>query len=181
MKPTTILVVTGARALDVHGPSRAWARRVVARAMTTPDRVGDVSLVAHGNARGPDTWANYLALWLHLPRVIWPLVAPGMPEVWRGTDSRARLARDAERYRYDPRDPLSRNEAMVRWASDLALEGHIVRVLALTAGWSGTGGTRHTMARARHHGLCIEHHDAPDWTWPECDERDASGTAGGGR
>ena len=179
MKPSHILVVTGARALDVHGPSRAWARRVVARAMTTPDRVGDVSLVAHGDAKGPDTWADYLALWLHLPRVGWPLVAPGAPVVWHGAGARA--ARDAERYRYDWRDPLARNEAMVRWASDLALEGHIVRVLALTAGWSGTGGTRHTMARARHHGLCIEHHDAPDWTWPECDERDASGTAGGGR
>lgn len=177
VRPTRILVVTGARALDVHGPSRAWARRLVAHWMTIASEAGEVGLVVHGDARGPDSWADYLALWLNLPRIVFSLVRPGAPVLWDG--QRTRPARDAERYRYDWRDPLSRNAAMIRWAADRRAESHDVSVLALTAPWSPTGGTRATMARALEYELPVIHHDAPDWTWPECDERDMSGTGGG--
>lgn len=164
MTPQHILVVTGARVLDDTTAARAWARRAIVHAMgTVVADVGLVTLVVHGGARGPDAWSDELAVWLDIPRVVFSL-SRFEPRV--RSERGDRPAVEAERYRYDNSDPLARNAAMVRWAADRAMEGHAVRVLALTASWSETGGTRHTMARARHHGLVVEHHDAPDWTRP---------------
>jgi hypothetical protein len=160
VKPLRILVVTGARVLDVDDRPRRWARMRIAQAVTT----GPVDLVVHGDAVGPDRWAEDLASFLLLPRVVFPLVAPGRPVSRSG--SRARATRDADRYTYDARDPLARNATMVRWAADRAAEGHQVEVLALTAPWSNTRGTRHTVERARELELSVMHFDAPDDAWP---------------
>lgn len=164
MTPLRILVVTGARVLDVDARPRRWARWCIARSFVAHGG-SPAGLVVHGGARGPDTWADELAEYLLLPRVVFPLVAPGRPALWRGT--RARAARDAERYAYDARDPLARNIAMARWGADRAAEGHHVEVLALTAPWSPTRGTRHAMARAEEFGLPVTHCDAPSDAWPE--------------
>jgi hypothetical protein len=164
VKPLRILVVTGSRALDVDTPSRAWGRRTVAMALTVKMEVG---LVVHGDAVGPDRWAEDLASYLLLPRVVFPLVAPGRPVSRSG--SRARATRDADRYTYDASAPLTRNAAMMRWAADRAAEGHQVEVLALTAPWSTTRGTRHTVERARELELPVMHFDAPDDVWPRED------------
>ena len=166
-----ILVICGSRALDASPRPRRWAKREIAAALArfAPD------VVVHGFARGPDAWSDELAVWLDIPRVVFSL-SRFEPRV--RSERGDRPAAEAERYRYDSSDPLSRNAAMIRWAVDRAAEGHAVRVLALTAGWSGTGGTRHTMALARDAGLHVEHHEAPDWTWPE---RATSGAEGESR
>ena len=163
-KPLRILVVTGARVLDVDERPRAWARRLVAHWMTFGADGRDVGLVVHGDAPGPDRYAEDLAGYLLLPRVVFRLVEPGVPVLRSG--GKAREVKDAGRYRYDARDPLARNRAMVQWAADRAAEGHLLLVLALTAPWSNTNGARYTMARARELELPVMHFDAPDDAWP---------------
>lgn len=161
MKPLRILVVTGSRALDVDDRPRRWARRLVAHWMT------EVALVVHGGARGPDLYADSLAAYLFLPRVVFPLVAPGRPLTRAG--NRARATRDADRYAYDVRDPLTRTAAMVRWAADRAAEGHDVTVLGLRAPWAITRGTAHTLTLAREAELHVVEHEPPEEAWPEMD------------
>lgn len=163
-KPLRILVVTGARVLDVDDRPRRWARMRVAEAITDTlfTTGGPADLVVHGDAAGPDRWAEDLATYLLLPRVVFSLVLPGRPVSRSG--SRWRATRDADRYTYD--GPLPRNAVMMRWAADRRAEGHVVEVLALTAPWSNTGGTRHAMARAEELELPVIHYDAPDDAWP---------------
>jgi hypothetical protein len=117
---TRILVVAGSRVLGDRGAAEAWSKRAIASACA---RLA-VQCVAHGNAPGPDTWADEHAAWLGLPRVAFTLMYSGRPVVIRGT--RARPAQRDEHYAYDPRDPLARNAALMRWAADRAAYGCMV-------------------------------------------------------
>lgn len=157
---TRILVVCGARVLDAGAESRRWAKAVIARRM-----VGwDATLVAHGGARGPDTWADELAAWLGLPRVVF---LPGKTPLIVTARGR-RAIRGADRYLST--DPLSRNTAMMRWAADRAAEGHAVEVLALHAPWSTTHGTTHAVGVGRGFDLCVMQATAETKGSPQFDE-----------
>ena len=156
-----ILVVTGSRAFDVDHRSRFWAKAAITGSFTNHLP----GLVVHGGARGPDTWAEELAAWLGLPRVWFGVGGAGLA-VLRLPNGHARKINDAERYAYASRDPLARNDAMMRWAADQAARGHAVQVVGLLAPWSKSNGTAYTLVSARNHDLTVETFEAPAEAWP---------------
>jgi hypothetical protein len=157
-----ILVVTGSRALDADARSRFWAKSAI-----TESFVNHLpGLVVHGGARGPDTWAEEFAAWLGLPRVWFGVGGAGLA-VLRLPNGHARKIVDAERYAYASRDPLARNDAMIRWAADQAARGHAVKVVGLLAPWTNSGGTAYTLVAARNHDLSVRTFEAPAEVWPE--------------
>lgn len=165
MDPMRILVVTGSRAFDVDPRSRFWAKAAITGSFANHIP----GLVVHGGARGPDTYANELATWLGLPRVVFGLGVSGLA-VLCYPDGRARKINDAERYAFSGKDPLSRNDAMNRWAADQAARGHAVKVVGLLAPWSNSNGTAYTLVSARNHDLDAETFEAPAEAWPKSDE-----------
>jgi len=158
-----ILVVTGSRAFDAGDRAKAWARAAMLGAFST----SSPHVVVHGAADGWDSYAEHLALWLGLPRIIFAL-GP------RGTTSEPRLhlpggavraVKKGERYRYE--GPLPRNEAMMRWAADQRADGHIVSVVSARAPWSATGGTLDAVKHARAFELPTWELEVPSDVWPE--------------
>ena len=164
-----LLVVTGARALDCAARPRRWAlaRLIEAFARYAPD------VVVHGDARGPDSWAEDLALLAALPPRRWS--EPQRAPVVRSPNGEVRPVKDVGAYPYG--DPLSRNEAMIRWAANMAVSdapavrgpGHVVQVFGLLAPWSSTHGTAGTLLHARNMDLAVESISAPSEAWPEED------------
>lgn len=149
-----IIIVCGARVLADSADARSWAKGIIATRIVS----GGASVVAHGGAIGPDSWADELASWLDLPRVVFALRGRRAVLVVGG---RVRDVRHAERYAYDSRDPLGRNGVLMRWSADRAAEGHEVSVLALHAPWSSTQGTAHAARMAREIGLQVMEFTAP--------------------
>lgn len=149
-----VLIVCGARVLDASPSARRWAKAELASAVLsfTPD------LIAHGDARGPDRWADELAAWLGIPRVVFAIFGglsdPYVPIV-RRPDRSTRPTKDAERFRYDPKDPKGRNAALMAWGAAQRDTGHAVQVCALYAPWTATRGTAHAAGLAREHGLVV--------------------------
>lgn len=156
-----ILVVCGARVLDATPASVRWSKREIAAAMSG-FRVGDhglvashIDLVAHGDARGPDAWADEVAAWLGIPRVVFPCWGSRGWPVMR-YDGRERAAKNAgDRYNYNPQNPHGRNAMLMKWAADRAEETNVVRVLALRAPWATTDGTGHAVRCATDRGLDV--------------------------
>lgn len=174
-----ILLVTGSRAWDADRRSARWARDRIARWVLGHwhDNVSlgaAMEVVAHGDAPGPDTYADEIADALLIPRVVFPLGGWGTPVLRdrEGHDRRrqkGRLLRDAESWRFPSGDPLERNATMVRWAAAQEKAGHSVIVLGLVAPWTLTGGTRHTLRLAATLGLRVEEYppeDVPAAAWP---------------
>lgn len=185
-----ILLVTGSRAWDVDRRSARWARAQMALVLggarpalrewgTPPD------LVVHGDAPGADTYAEEIAAAMLLPRAVFSL-RTGAP-VLRTRSARdprvtsARPLRDAGEWRYGS-NPLERNAAMIRWAVEQMRAAHSVRVFALVAPWSPTGGTRHTLRLAEDAGLraeVIAGDRVPQCAWPEEDSREGDPACAG--
>lgn len=164
---TRILVVAGSRVLSDRSAAETWAKRAIASACARLE----VECVAHGNASGPDTWADDHAAWLGVPRVVFALLSSGRPVVMLGP--RARPIQRAEHYAYDHRDPLARNAALMRWAADRAAKGHVVEVLGLVAPWATTRGTDHALRCARDLELPVTRIEAPIDSGADPDERTA--------
>jgi hypothetical protein len=160
-----VLLVTGSRSLDpsyLHSPgteaSRRWALRIIDHAvLALPLRS---VLLTGGCPNGPDAWA-----------------AKSVYDNARNTADVVEYRLDAVRYVNGERTrewfpggplaylgaepwPLARNRHMVDALACLSDEW-TVRVLALTAPWSKTGGTAHTAKLARGAGLDVETIDCP--------------------
>jgi len=157
-----ILVVTGSRAFEADDRSRAWARR----AMLGAFHLVGPSIVVHGGAPGWDLYAEHLATWLGLPRIVFALgprqlIAEPRIHLPGGA---FRAVKDGKRYGYSA--PLPRNEAMMRWAADQLATGHHVDVVAARAPWSSTGGTLDAVKHARAFELPTRELEVPSEAWP---------------
>ena len=133
-----ILVVAGARALDVSPAARLWAMRELAARVLS----GRYTTVVQGRcAKSPDEWADELAKLGRLVRIAWPIDGgplvsiPVQPFGWHVRD-----LRDAARYPYQ--GPLPRNEAMALWAGDQRRAGHDVDAVTLRCDWPAADGRR---------------------------------------
>jgi len=161
-----IIIVTGSRAFEVCRRSRFWGRRAMARELSSrsPD------IVAHGAAKGWDTYCDEFAEWAGIARAAFPLAGRGAPErcpeLWLPNGARRPL-KNADRYAYSA--PLPRNEAMMRWGADHCEAGHSVTVVACVAPWSSSGGTQHAIDRARAFELKVDLIVVPSDVWPEED------------
>jgi len=153
-----VLVVTGSRAFDVDANARAWARWAIAHKFSAfcPD------VIAHGAARGVDTYADELAAWLGIPRAVFGLSKSTAH--LRLPSGMSRPIKNDLRYKFS--DPLSRNDALVRWAADQSAEGHVVEVLGLRAPWATTRGTKYTLDRALELDLRIDTPTVTARAWP---------------
>lgn len=133
-----LLVVAGARALDVSPAARLWAMRELAARVFD----GRTTTVVQGRcAKSPDEWADELAKLARLTRVAWPI--DGGPQVLYPVQLfgwHVRGLRDAARYPYC--GPIPRNEAMARWAGDQLRAGHDVTAVTLRCDWPAADGRR---------------------------------------
>lgn len=148
-----ILCVTGNRALGDHPEAALWARRRLAEAMATEG----CTVVVHGGARGPDTWAHDLAGVIGLRRVVFGgdgVVRDDLhgERPWCRPDDKP--APTATRAEWAPWY-LHRDRVMVRWVARHAEAAGGARVLCLRAPWSRTNGAGYTADRARALGLDV--------------------------
>jgi hypothetical protein len=140
-----ILLVTGSRALCDTAEAHRWALRYL---VSVVYNAHDGAEVWSGGAPGPDTWALDFADDMDLVRrVYWATgeIATHAPGSGRHSTDGGVIGRWSDSRR--PR-PLDRNRAMV---ADLATyrDSHSISVIALTAPWSHTRGTQHTIGLAR--------------------------------
>lgn len=156
-----IVVVTGSTRLRRLPPLVLVGAMASALSLRSPD------LVAHGAAKGWDTYSDEFAQWAGITRAAFPLGAGERgPELWLPSGAR-RPVKNVDRYRYSA--PYTRNEVLMRWAADQREAGHSVTVVACIAPWSGTGGTRHAIDRARSFELSVDLIVVPSDAWPEED------------
>lgn len=128
-----VLIVCGARVLDASPAARRWAKAE-------------------------------LAAWLGIPRVALPCFHAEIDRpVLRRPPTAPRWTKDADRFRYDPKDPKGRNAALMAWGAAQRDAGHTVQVWALYAPWTATKGTAHAVGLARNHDLpVVERVASPD-------------------
>jgi hypothetical protein len=147
-----VLVVTGSRALSDTRAARGWAWRQLVRWIANAP-VPFVRVLT-GDAAGVDELAKAVALSAEIPFDIYRL--NGRISGHDGTRHwyRGRVPDDVQW-------PLRRNDAMVEDALRARDRGALVRVLALRASWSRTGGTLYTADLARGSGLRVAFLECP--------------------
>ena len=142
LRCSSLLVVTGARALGDTPESEAWAKALLATQMAL---LPQGAAVLQGGAVGPDTFARLAAQ------------AIGLPTCSMTPSGQLFEDRDGQTYvsRWSAHDvhPLAGNRAMVDWAARHLEIGIPVSVIGLHAPWSRTQGTAHTLRHAREAGL----------------------------
>lgn len=139
-----VLVVTGSRALVQDSGATERAQKRLEHEIFA---LGEDDLVITGDAQGPDSWALAKAIRARKPWMIYKLNG-----IWRASNSDQGAWATPEKIAAESgfrNWPLKRNEAMLVRAFELAAKGHKVRLLALVANWSTTGGTAHTMKLAK--------------------------------
>jgi hypothetical protein len=143
---TTILLVTGSRALCDTPEAEAWAKEEL------EDHIVGLptsSLLVTGDARGPDTWAlryadRHYVLWHKYALdgyVYWP---GGRLREWHSQWTLPKWESDAWH-----KFPLVRNRAMVERVGQRPEEYDRSRCLALVAPWAKTRGTGFTAGLCR--------------------------------
>lgn len=151
------LLVTGSRSLAKDPKAEAWARAILAEVIgTLPPK----SLLIHGGAVGPDSWAH----WILDGRS----KEPGV-RLWSycyhpdGRLSRTAIMDGAAwnvgktRWHDDDPGPPARNRHMVNVEMPaLVGRGYEPRVLALVDSTSRTKGTGHTVGLARKAGYPVD-------------------------
>lgn len=154
------LLVTGSRSLARSLAAETWASRLINLAASD---LPPWSVVVHGGATGPDTWAQEAAEnhRYGLPLLTHAFLVDGRHIVT--TLGRGTLHKHTARWCKSNRDPLARNRHMVEVEMPaFAGRGYTLRVLALVDAASGTRGTDHTVRLARAAGIPVDRHEWQD-------------------
>jgi len=155
-----VILVTGSRALADTPSAAEWCQGILA------DTIGALppgSIVVHGFADGPDTWAWEACARFGVRQRAY--YATGRLE--DGVPAREGASREIAVSRWIGwtsldaiplrRRPLERNRAMVSWCAAQP----DARCLALVAPWSRTHGTEHTAGLARKAGIAVDVRECP--------------------
>lgn len=152
------LLVTGSRSLAKSRAAEAWAERILSSAVLELPRD---SVVIHGGANGPDSWAHTIALYRPDSQVTVAVYRPNGSGMVVPVAAPGRIRRPMD-FRWNPGDPgpLARNAHMVEVVlSDVSQWGYAPRVLALVDADSRTRGTDHTVRLARAAGIPVDRHE----------------------
>lgn len=146
-----LLVVTGSRSLSSKPRGKQLALDALKGALEWLEEA-DEKLVMHGDAKGPDSWIDEVAIMKRWGRIaVLPdgrLKTNGSPSgEWASALAQSKLGKAA---------PLARNVEIIRRALAYEDEGWEVSVTGLVDPASPTRGTDHTLAQARDAGLWHE-------------------------